>query len=64
MVVVRVGDEQIGHVGGRQSAILKTLHHEGAHAEAAGVDHRDMAAAADQHHGVQPSPPWQTVLPG
>ncbi len=64
MVVVRVGDQEIGHVGGFQAAILEPLHHERAHAEAAGVDHRDMAAAADQHHGAPAKPAVADGLAG
>jgi len=52
VVVMRVGDHQVGDVGRLESALLETRDQQRADAEAAGVDQRDPATPADQRDGA------------
>ena len=50
MIVMRVGEQQIGDVSRLQSALSEALDQHGAHAEPAGIDQRDAAMRAQQNH--------------
>src|SRR5262249_47523307 len=48
MVVMRMGEQDVGHVLGLQATLLQPLDQEPPHAERAGVDQRHPAVAAQQ----------------